>query len=61
MIDRQAMANDLEQAKLARREAEAANADVEDLIWELQHVQLGRQRLVFSIAGMDQEPLGPAC
>ena len=60
MIDRQAMANDLEQAKLARREAEAANADVEDLIWELQHVQLGRQRLVFSIAGMDQEPASGA-
>jgi len=58
MIDRQAMARDLEQAKLARREVEAANADVEDLIWELQHVQLGRQRLVFSIAGMEQEPGG---
>ena len=61
MIDRQAMANDLEQAKLARLDAEAANADVEDLIWELRHVQLGRQRLVFSIAGMDQESLGPSC
>ncbi len=55
MIDRQAMANDLQQARLARLEAEAANSDVEDLIWELQHVQLGRQRIVFSIAGFEQD------
>ena len=55
MIDRQAMANDLEQARLARLDAEAANTEVEDLIWELQHVQLGRQRIVFSIAGFEQD------
>jgi hypothetical protein len=55
MIDRKAMESDLHQARLARMEAEAANTDVEELIWELQHVQLGRQRIVFSIAGFDQE------
>ncbi|MBS0245942.1 MAG: hypothetical protein JSR61_04920 [Proteobacteria bacterium] len=55
MIDRQAMQNDLLQARRAREEAEAANHDVEELIWELQHVQLGRQRIVFSIAGFEQE------
>jgi hypothetical protein len=27
------------------------------LIWELQHVQLGRQRIVFSIAGFEQAPI----
>ena len=60
MIDRQAMAKDLQQARPARLEAEAANSDVEELIWQVQHVQLGRQRIVFSIAGFDQEPEGPA-
>ncbi|MCW5688070.1 MAG: hypothetical protein KIT76_05945 [Pseudolabrys sp.] len=55
MIDRQAMQNDLIEARRARQEAEAANHDVEELIWELQHVQLGRQRVVFSIAGFEQE------
>jgi hypothetical protein len=58
MIDRQAMANDLQQARQARIEAQAANSDVEELIWQVQHVQLGRQRIVFSIAGFDQEPDG---
>ena len=60
MIDRQAMANDLQQARQARMEAQAANSDVEELIWQVQHVQLGRQRIVFSIAGFDQEPKGHA-
>ncbi len=55
MIDRKAMENDLHQARLARLEAEAANSDVEELLWELQHVRLGRQRVVFSIAGFEQE------
>jgi hypothetical protein len=60
MIDRKAMENDLHQARLARLEAEAANCDVEELIWELPHVQLGRQRIVFSIAGFDQDVAAPA-
>ena len=55
MIDRQAMQNDLLEARRAREEVEAASHDVEELIWELQHVQLGRQRIVFSIAGFEQE------
>jgi hypothetical protein len=53
MIDRKAMESDLQQARLARIEAEAAGAAVEELIWQVQHVQLGRQRLVFSIEGFD--------
>jgi hypothetical protein len=55
MIDRKAMENEVHQARLARLDAEAANSDVEELIWELQHVQLGRQRIVFSIAGFEQD------
>jgi hypothetical protein len=53
MIDRKAMENDLQQARLARLEAEAAGAEVEQLIWQVQHVQLGRQRLVIAIEGFD--------
>jgi hypothetical protein len=53
MIDREAMKRELQEAKLARLEAEAANTDLEELIWEVQHVK--RQRIVFSIAGFDQE------
>ena len=55
MIDRKAMENDLHQARLARMEAEAASADVEELIWEVQHIRLGRQRVVFSITGFEQD------
>lgn len=55
MIDREAMANDLKLAREARRAAEEANADVEALIWEIRHVQLGRQRIVFSVAGSEED------
>jgi hypothetical protein len=55
MIDRKAMENDLHQARLARMEAEAASADVEELIWEVQHIRLGHQRVVFSITGFEQD------
>ncbi len=58
MIDRKAMENELHQARMARLEAEAANSDVEELLWELQHVRLGRQRMVFTIAGFEQEAAG---
>jgi hypothetical protein len=60
MIDRQAMANDLRRAREARLDAQAANSEVEELIWQVQRVQLGRQRIVFSIAGLDQDPAGGA-
>ena len=60
MIDRKTMENELYQARLARLDAEAANSDVEELIWELQHVQLGRQRMVFSIGGWEPGDLGAA-
>ena len=55
MIDRKAMENELHQARLARLEAEAASADLEELIWEVQHIRLGHQRMVFSIAGCEQD------
>jgi hypothetical protein len=55
MIDRKAMQNDLQQARLARMEAQAASDEVEELLWEVQHIRLGRQRVVFSIAGFEQD------
>jgi hypothetical protein len=57
MIDRKAMQDDLDRARQARRDAEAANADVEAMLWEMQHIRLGHQRIVFSIDGLlDDEP-----
>lgn len=55
MIDRKAMENELHQARLARLDAQAASDDVEELVWEVQHIRLGRQRMVFAIAGFEQE------
>jgi len=55
MIDRKTMENELHQARLARMEAQAASDEVEELIWEVQHVRLGRQRVVFSISGFEQD------
>jgi hypothetical protein len=57
MIDRKAMQDDLDRARRARRDAEAANADVEGMLWEMQHIRLGHQRVVFSIAGFEQDAL----
>ncbi|MEJ2377171.1 MAG: hypothetical protein P8Y53_22005 [Pseudolabrys sp.] len=55
MIDRKSMEYELHQVRLARMDAEAASADVEELIWEVQHIRLGRQRMVFAIAGFEPE------
>jgi hypothetical protein len=55
MINRQQMENELQQARVARLEAEAANCDLEELIWDVQHIRLGRQRIVFSIDGFSEE------
>lgn len=57
MIDRKAMQDDLDRARQARLEAEAANADVEEMLWEMQHIRIGHQRIVFSIAGVEQDAL----
>ncbi|MFN3658487.1 MAG: hypothetical protein ACK4UO_14645 [Pseudolabrys sp.] len=57
MIDRQAMENDLNLARQARLAVEEATCDVEEMIWEIQHIRLGHQRIVFSIAGLEQDEL----
>jgi len=60
MIDLKTLENELHHARLARIDAQAAGADVEELIWHVQHFRPGRQRLVFMIDGGDHEPQGPA-
>jgi hypothetical protein len=50
----QTLAAEVEFARLARQEAQAACAEVDDLIWQVQHIRLGRQRVVFSIDGFDE-------
>jgi len=57
MLDRQRMARDLDEARSARIEAEAANAAVEEMLRELQHPA---PRLIFSISGFDQDLDQPA-
>lgn len=52
MLDRQWMERELNEARAARQDAEAANADVEEMLRELQH--LTPRRLIFSIAGFDE-------
>jgi len=54
-LDSKAMDSELALARAARREAEAALTDVDDMIRELQGFRPGRQRIVFSIAGFEQD------
>jgi hypothetical protein len=49
MIDRKTLEHELQQARLARIDAQAAGCEVEELIWSVQHFQPGRQRLVFMV------------
>jgi hypothetical protein len=55
MIDAKALAIELHQARLARIEAEAANADLEELIWQVQHAPLSGQRFAYMFDGFEQD------
>ena len=59
MIDREAIETELNHARLARIDAEAASSDVEHLIWHVQHFEPGHGRLFFYVAGPEAEPEGP--
>jgi len=59
MIDPKAIQSELNHARLARIEAQAAGTEVEELISAVQHFEPGKQRLVFMIA-CDQDDLLPA-
>lgn len=47
MIDLKAIQTELDHARLARIEAQAAGCEVEELIAAVQHFEPGKQRLVF--------------
>ena len=54
MLDRQRMNRELNEARLARQDAEAAQEDVEDMLRELEGLRLGRRWPAFSIAAFEQ-------
>ena len=60
MIDLKTLEIELHQARLARIDAQAAGCEVEELIWNVQHFEPGKQRMVFMIDCGEAELLGPA-
>jgi len=49
MIDLKAIQSELDQARLARIDAQAAGSEVEELISAVQHFEPGKQRMLFTI------------
>jgi hypothetical protein len=60
MIDLKALENEVQQCRLARLDAEAAERDVEEMIWQVQHFEPGKQRMVFIFECGDAEITGAA-
>jgi hypothetical protein len=60
MIDLKALENELQQCRLTRLDAEAAERDVEDMLWQVQHFEPGKQRMLFIFECGDSESFGPA-
>jgi len=56
MIDLKTLEIELQQARAARIDAEAAGCEVEALIWSVQHFQPGKQRLLYMVDGGGEEP-----
>ena len=54
MIDAKALANELQQARLARIAAEAANTDLEELIWQVQHAPPERRCFAYFFDGAEE-------
>jgi len=55
MIDLKSVENELQQCRLARLDAEAAEREVEELLWEVQHFEPGKQRMLFIFECGDAE------
>ena len=60
MINLKTLQNELNHARLARLDAEAAGSEVEDLISAVRHFQPGKQRLLFMVDGGELEPFATA-
>ena len=58
MIDLKSLENELQQCRLARLDAEAAERDVEDMIWQVQHFEPGKQRVLFIFEWGEPEMFG---
>jgi hypothetical protein len=59
MVDMKSLEIELQQARQARINADAASADVEDMIWEVQHLEGARPRMAFFISGIDETMVMP--
>ena len=55
MIDAKAVAEELHHARQVRMAAEAANTDIEEMIWEVQHAHKGGRCLAYFFAGIEQD------
>jgi hypothetical protein len=60
MIDLKTLAIEMQQARQARIDAEAAGSEVEELIWQVAHFEPGKQRMVFVIDVGEPEPFSAA-
>lgn len=56
-MDTKALEAELQQARHARMEAEAANADVEEMIWEVQHAPAKPSCFAWLFTGCDPDQL----
>jgi len=57
MIDGKSLADELQQARAARIEAETASCDVEELLWEVRQGPRMWRRLALVDADVQAEPL----
>lgn len=60
MVDMKSLEIELQQARKARIAADAASADVEDMIWEVQHFESARPKMAFFITGFDDVQVIPS-
>jgi hypothetical protein len=60
MIDLKTLEIELNQARQARIDTQAASSEVEALIWSVQHFEPGKQRMVFMVDVGEEEPFGSA-
>jgi len=58
MIDLKTLQNELNHVRAARLDAEAAEREVEELIWQVQHFEPGKQRMVFIFECGEPEMFG---
>jgi hypothetical protein len=55
MMDAKALAVELQQARVARIEAEAANSDLEELIRQVQHAPANGRCFAYFFDGVEQD------